>query len=42
MSEFAALDWRGRRVQIEYAWIPAPEPHQAKTPLIVFLHEGLL
>jgi pimeloyl-ACP methyl ester carboxylesterase len=38
LSAFADIDWRGRRVRIEYAWI-APELRNA--PLIVFLHEGL-
>jgi pimeloyl-ACP methyl ester carboxylesterase len=37
-SEFATVDWRGRDVRIEHAWI-APERKQA--PLVVFLHEGL-
>jgi len=37
-AEFAEITWRGRRVQIEHAWI-APERRAA--PLIVFLHEGL-
>jgi pimeloyl-ACP methyl ester carboxylesterase len=35
---FVEIDWRGRRVRIEHAWI-APERHAA--PLLVFLHEGL-
>ncbi len=38
MSEFAEIDWRGRRVRIEHAFI-APERKQR--PLVVFLHEGL-
>jgi pimeloyl-ACP methyl ester carboxylesterase len=39
MSErFVDIDWAGRRVRIEHAWI-APERRAA--PLIVFLHEGL-
>lgn len=38
MSEFVALHWRGRQVQVEYAWVPSAQP---KAPLIVFLHEGL-
>ena len=37
-TEFAEITWRGRRVQIEHAWI-APERRAAL--LIVFLHEGL-
>jgi pimeloyl-ACP methyl ester carboxylesterase len=36
--EFAEIDWGGRRVRIERAWL-APERHSA--PLMVFLHEGL-
>lgn len=39
MSErFVDIDWAGRRVRIEHAWI-APERRAA--PLVVFLHEGL-
>jgi pimeloyl-ACP methyl ester carboxylesterase len=38
MSSFVEIDWRGRRVRIEHAWI-ARERRDA--PLIVFLHEGL-
>lgn len=34
---FATIEWRGRPVRIEHAWI-APE---GQGPLIVFLHEGL-
>jgi len=37
-TRFAAIDWRGREVRIEYLRI-APERHSA--PLVVFLHEGL-
>jgi pimeloyl-ACP methyl ester carboxylesterase len=37
-SAFVEIDWRGRRVRIEHAWI-APERRDA--PLLVFLHEGL-
>ena len=36
--EFIALDWEGRRLQIEYQWIG---PITAPGPLLVFLHEGL-
>jgi pimeloyl-ACP methyl ester carboxylesterase len=35
---FAGIDWRGRHVRIEHAWI-APERRSA--PLLAFLHEGL-
>jgi pimeloyl-ACP methyl ester carboxylesterase len=35
---FVEIDWRGRTVRIEHAWI-APERREA--PLLVFLHEGL-
>lgn len=35
---FADIDWRGRRVRIEYARIAA---ERADAPLLVFLHEGL-
>lgn len=38
MSELLRIDWRGRRLLIEYAWLRAAE---AKAPLLVFLHEGL-
>lgn len=37
-SSFVDIDWRGRRVRIEHAFI-APERKAA--PLVVFLHEGL-
>ena len=37
-SSFVEVDWRGKRVRIEHAFI-APERKAA--PLIVFLHEGL-
>ena len=36
--EFVELEWAGRRVRIEHAWI-APERRAA--PLMLFLHEGL-
>jgi len=36
-AEFVELDWRGRQVRIEHAWIES----DARAPLIVFLHEGL-
>lgn len=36
--DFAAIEWRGRPVRIEYRFI-APERNGA--PLVVFLHEGL-
>ena len=35
---FAEIDWRGRRVRIEHAWIT---PERRDAPLIAFLHEGL-
>lgn len=38
MSSFLNIDWRGRSVQVEYAWVGET---QARAPLIVFLHEGL-
>jgi pimeloyl-ACP methyl ester carboxylesterase len=47
VSEFVDIEWRGRRVRIEHAWI-RPEPAAqrgaraaAPAPLVVFLHEGL-
>jgi pimeloyl-ACP methyl ester carboxylesterase len=36
-AEFVELDWRGRPVRIEHAWVEG----DAAAPLIVFLHEGL-
>ena len=36
--EFVEIDWRGRRVRIEHAWIA---PERCDAPLMVFLHEGL-
>jgi pimeloyl-ACP methyl ester carboxylesterase len=49
---FVDVDWRGRAVRIEHAWIEAPAAAHgaasaatsgaaADTPLVVFLHEGL-
>jgi pimeloyl-ACP methyl ester carboxylesterase len=38
MSEFIDIDWAGRPVRIEYAWVG---PAGCPTPLLVFLHEGL-
>lgn len=35
---FAVVDWRGRDVRIELAWVG---PADAHAPAIVFLHEGL-
>ncbi len=37
-AEFAEIDWAGRRVRIELAWVGAADP---AAPLMVFLHEGL-
>lgn len=36
--EFVEIDWAGRRVCIEHAWIA---PERSQEPLLVFLHEGL-
>ena len=36
--EFAEIDWRGRRVRIECAWL---NRERADAPLLLFLHEGL-
>ena len=38
MSEFAQIEWRGRPLRLEYAWVGAAASAQ---PVIVFLHEGL-
>lgn len=38
MPQFQDLEWRGRKVHVEYAWVGA---ESAVAPLIVFLHEGL-
>lgn len=37
-SQFAKIRWRDRSVDIEYRWIA---PDRDKSPLIIFLHEGL-
>jgi pimeloyl-ACP methyl ester carboxylesterase len=37
-SQFAAIQWRGREVRIEYQWVGAQDAH---APLVLFLHEGL-
>lgn len=34
----ATIEWRGRAVRIEYAWVA---PQRTQAPLMVFLHEGL-
>lgn len=35
---FADIDWQGRALHLEYAWVGSPgSPH----PTVVFLHEGL-
>jgi len=38
MIQFAAIDWGGRPINIEYQWFGADDP---ASPLMVFLHEGL-
>ncbi|HVR54706.1 MAG TPA: alpha/beta hydrolase [Pseudorhodoferax sp.] len=38
MSQLVPIEWRGRQIAIEYAWLGTENP---KAPLIVFLHEGL-
>lgn len=38
MPQFQDLEWRGRTVRVEYAWVGA---ESGRSPLIVFLHEGL-
>jgi len=37
-TAFVSIDWQGRQVQIELAWLNA---HLTEAPLFVFLHEGL-
>ena len=37
-TAFIDIDWRGRAVRIEHAWIA---PERTAAPLLVFLHEGL-
>lgn len=39
LVRFADLDWAGRPIRIEYAWIAPPD--RRDRPLVVFLHEGL-
>ncbi len=34
--QFVDIEWAGRQVRIEHAWVGAPD-----APLVVFLHEGL-
>ncbi len=38
-TRFVDLDWRGRTLRLETAWVGAPR--RAGTPEVVFLHEGL-
>lgn len=40
MPNFVDIDWQGRLVSIESAWVGSPAPRQDRPPLI-FLHEGL-
>ena len=40
-TRLARIDWAGRPVAIEYAWIGVGDPARANAPLVVFLHEGL-
>ena len=37
-ARFVDVDWAGRTVRVEYAWIA---PERRERPLVVFLHEGL-
>lgn len=37
-AQFVHLQWQGRPVRIEYAWVGVTDPG---APLLVFLHEGL-
>ncbi len=39
---FVDVDWAGRRVAIEYAWVGRPDTgRDGDAPFVVFLHEGL-
>jgi pimeloyl-ACP methyl ester carboxylesterase len=38
VTDFVDIDWGGRRVRIEHAWVGSGD---ALAPLVVFLHEGL-
>jgi pimeloyl-ACP methyl ester carboxylesterase len=38
VSDFVDIDWGGRSVRIEHAWVGSDD---ALAPLVVFLHEGL-
>ena len=40
-ERFIEIDWRGRVVAIEYAWIGDAQGRDPDRPLIVLLHEGL-
>ncbi|MGQ0618753.1 MAG: alpha/beta fold hydrolase [Panacagrimonas sp.] len=37
-TQFAAIEWRGRAIRIEYQWLGEKRPD---SPVLVFLHEGL-
>lgn len=37
-TRYAEIDWNGRRVRIEHAWVA---PERVEAPVLVFLHEGL-
>ncbi|MFC0132517.1 alpha/beta hydrolase [Massilia eurypsychrophila] len=37
-AQIASIDWQGRQLALEYAWVGAPS---SEYPVVVFLHEGL-
>lgn len=39
--DFAEIDWAGRPVRIEHAWVGPEDAAAAARPPLVFLHEGL-
>lgn len=39
--QFVNIDWIEKQVRIEYQWVGNKDVHDAKQPLIIFLHEGL-
>jgi pimeloyl-ACP methyl ester carboxylesterase len=40
-SAFVNINWAGRPVRIEHAWVGVADAESPLSPLIVFLHEGL-
>lgn len=40
-TDLLRIDWQGRPIDLEYAWVGARESAEPAAPVLVFLHEGL-